>query len=241
MFMDDVLVKGIKYISSKQAAHLTGYAKDYIGQLVRMNKLKAVKVGRAWFVDEKEVLAMAKKPSAGLQNIERQAYVSQKVETAVYQSTVTASVSFPKSWGEIKYLTDDSPLLPNSDRRDMAQYNVPFGNDLLGDAEQYRINLSKKTTTVTDRVSNYTPDVLDSRDYVSVDGVRVSVRTMPAAQTTRSPEDESAVHETRHSDKQLLLGTQVQTVHPSFFESVVRVLISACAVALVVFFVPLIG
>jgi len=241
MSMDDVLVKGIKYISSKQAAAMTGYAKDYIGQLVRMNKLKAVKVGRAWFVDEKEVLAMAKKSGTGLQNIESQGYVAQKVETAVYQSTVTASVSFPKSWGEIKYLQDDSPLLPNSDSRDMASYNANFGSDVLGDAEQYRINLSKKTTALVSKASNHAREASDSRDYVSVDGVRVSVRTVPHQQMTDFPDGESLVRDTQHSDKQLLLGTKVQMVHPSFFESAIRVLVSACAVALVVFFVPLIG
>jgi excisionase family DNA binding protein len=238
--MDDVLIKGIKYISSKQAAQLTGYAKDYIGQLVRMNKLKAVKVGRAWFVDEKEVMAMAHKAVPTAQAGLTASVVERKVET-VYKSTVTASVSFPRSWSEIKYLNDDSPLLPNSDSRDMATYNASFNNSLLGDAEQYRINLSKKATATLDRSAHVAHGISDSRDYVSVDGVRVSVRTVPAEQSVEPFDTQYHEEPAERQEKPLLLGTQVQKVNPSFFENAVRVVVSACAVALVVFFVPLIG
>jgi len=43
--------EGSKLISSKEASKLTGYAKDYIGQLCREGRVQAQRIGRAWFVN----------------------------------------------------------------------------------------------------------------------------------------------------------------------------------------------
>ena len=48
--MDELLIEGKTYISSKQAALLSGYAKDYIGQLCREGRISAKLVGRSWYV-----------------------------------------------------------------------------------------------------------------------------------------------------------------------------------------------
>ena len=50
--MDELLIEDKKYISSKQAAKVTGYAKDYIGQLCREGRVPARLVGRSWYVLE---------------------------------------------------------------------------------------------------------------------------------------------------------------------------------------------
>ncbi len=50
--MDEILIEDRKYISSKQAAKITGYAKDYIGQLCREGRVPARLVGRSWYVLE---------------------------------------------------------------------------------------------------------------------------------------------------------------------------------------------
>jgi hypothetical protein len=50
--MDELLIDDRKYISSKQAAKITGYAKDYIGQLCREGRVPARLVGRSWYVLE---------------------------------------------------------------------------------------------------------------------------------------------------------------------------------------------
>ncbi len=46
-----------KYISAKEAARLTGYTQDYIGQLSRANKIDSRRIGRAWFVAEDSILS----------------------------------------------------------------------------------------------------------------------------------------------------------------------------------------
>jgi hypothetical protein len=48
--MDEIIIEEKKYISSKQAAKITGYAKDYIGQLCREGRVSARLVGRNWYV-----------------------------------------------------------------------------------------------------------------------------------------------------------------------------------------------
>jgi hypothetical protein len=50
--MDEILIEEKKYISSKRAAKITGYAKDYIGQLCREGRVPARLVGRSWYVLE---------------------------------------------------------------------------------------------------------------------------------------------------------------------------------------------
>jgi hypothetical protein len=53
--MDEILIDEKKYISSKQAAKLTGYAKDYVGQLCREGRVPARLVGRSWYVLESAI------------------------------------------------------------------------------------------------------------------------------------------------------------------------------------------
>lgn len=53
--MDEILIEDKKYISSKQAAKVTGYAKDYVGQLCREGRVPARLVGRSWYVLESAV------------------------------------------------------------------------------------------------------------------------------------------------------------------------------------------
>lgn len=50
--MDELILDGKTYISSKRAAAVTGYAKDYIGQLCREGRVEARLVGRSWYVYE---------------------------------------------------------------------------------------------------------------------------------------------------------------------------------------------
>ena len=53
--MDEILIGEKKYLSSKQAAKVTGYAKDYIGQLCREGRVPARLVGRSWYVLESAI------------------------------------------------------------------------------------------------------------------------------------------------------------------------------------------
>jgi len=53
--MDEVTIGDKTYISSKRAAEITGYAKDYVGQLCREGHVDAKMVGRGWYVYEPSI------------------------------------------------------------------------------------------------------------------------------------------------------------------------------------------
>ena len=54
--MDELTIADQKYLSSKKAAKVTGYAKDYIGQLCREGRVEARLVGRNWYVLETSLM-----------------------------------------------------------------------------------------------------------------------------------------------------------------------------------------
>ena len=55
IYMDEITIGEKVYISSKRAAKITGYAKDYVGQLCREGRVEARLVGRNWYVLESAI------------------------------------------------------------------------------------------------------------------------------------------------------------------------------------------
>jgi len=51
-----LFLDGKKYISAKEASSITGYSKDYIGQLARGKKIDSKRIGRVWYVLEEAIL-----------------------------------------------------------------------------------------------------------------------------------------------------------------------------------------
>ena len=55
--MDELEISGKRYLSAKRAAREHRYHSDYIGQLIRSNKVAGQKVGRSWYVDAESLNA----------------------------------------------------------------------------------------------------------------------------------------------------------------------------------------
>jgi hypothetical protein len=112
--VDELEIKGKKYISSKRAAEITGYAKDYIGQLARAGKVAGTRFGRAWYVDETALLTHFKAESkqAPTVAVETAPAVPLRPLKPVLGAHHYKPYAFPKTWGEVKYLADESELLP---------------------------------------------------------------------------------------------------------------------------------
>ncbi|PIR69521.1 MAG: hypothetical protein COU47_03045, partial [Candidatus Niyogibacteria bacterium CG10_big_fil_rev_8_21_14_0_10_46_36] len=85
---DFVIIENKKYIPLRVAAKLSGYAKDYLGQLSRGGYIDAKRLGRAWFVSEDSVLAY----KSGL----RQLSFEKGVKTEIGQSAAQTRPSQPK-------------------------------------------------------------------------------------------------------------------------------------------------
>lgn len=54
--MDELTIGDKIYVSSKKASKITGYAKDYVGQLCREGRVEARLVGRNWYVLESSLM-----------------------------------------------------------------------------------------------------------------------------------------------------------------------------------------
>lgn len=107
--MDELEIQGKKYISSKRASELTGYAKDYVGQLARAGKIPGTRVGRAWYVDEGALRALAGPADAP------QRTVATPQDGTVYSIHALNHVRNKNAfgtWSSVVYFDDSGPLIP---------------------------------------------------------------------------------------------------------------------------------
>ena len=100
--MDEILIEEKKYVSSKQAAKITGYAKDYIGQLCREGRVPARLVGRSWYVLETAIQdhRFGNEESEG------------EKKAAKTLASEPLSASAPKTWEFPRYEAADTESLP---------------------------------------------------------------------------------------------------------------------------------
>lgn len=102
--MDELIIDDKKYVSSKRAAKMTGYAKDYVGQLCREGRVAARLVGRSWYVLESAI---------------HDHRFSEKEEEK--PASPSAAV-FSSTWGEPKY--ESAPVavaLPSIDKEEVQE------------------------------------------------------------------------------------------------------------------------
>lgn len=100
--MDEILIDERKYVSSKRAAKVTGYAKDYIGQLCREGRVPARLVGRSWYVLETAI----HDHRFGTQGIEEENIVQNKTSRPEVSST----------WESPRYEASPTEILPPVNR-----------------------------------------------------------------------------------------------------------------------------
>jgi hypothetical protein len=125
--VDELIISGKKYISSKRASEITGYAKDYVGQLARSGKIPATRVGRAWYVDESKLISHenseGEQEGTQIQQIpkaespiespfSRVQHTKQRTFTNVSHALAVAPKDFQKTWSRIRYFEDDAVLFP---------------------------------------------------------------------------------------------------------------------------------
>jgi len=120
--MEELEIKGEKYISSKRAAKIAGYATDYVGQLARAQKIKATRVGRSWYVSEIDILKHAGKYKVseeegtnGMSLIQQR--VTDQVENRKSLHSLRSfqeNTSRFRTWGDISYQKEEADLYPKA-------------------------------------------------------------------------------------------------------------------------------
>lgn len=119
--MDEIIIGEKKYISSKQAAKMTGYAKDYIGQLCREGRVPARLVGRGWYVLETA--------------IKDHRFGDQKTEEEV--ETEPVAPAFPPTWEAPRYEASSFEVLPSINRLQDAKESVPEEEEAGSEVAQH--------------------------------------------------------------------------------------------------------
>jgi hypothetical protein len=119
--MDELTLDGKIYLSSKKSADITGYAKDYIGQLCREGRVEARLVGRNWYVLEKSIREHRFGPE-------------EKIETpAVVENSIKIeNEPAPYSWVEPKYRLENTAKIDLDDK----STPIPSGTPLIGAVEE---------------------------------------------------------------------------------------------------------
>lgn len=68
-----ITLEGKEYISAARASEITGYHKDYVGQLARTKHVPSQQVGNRWYVDRKALEAHKAEKDALLAAVQREA------------------------------------------------------------------------------------------------------------------------------------------------------------------------
>lgn len=192
--MEELEIQGKKYISSKRASEITGYAKDYVGQLARGGKVPAQRVGRSWYVDEEEIRRHAGiNAPADIQVAESSVIQAETDATAIPPVAATARLvalntlqarqsengALFKTWGNICYLSDGAGLFPKivAGGNKNAQDEHKGGHQNAGNQP---IVIKKKMSTGHPVVRHASP----VSTTLSIDGIAVPTFGKPSAPTT---------------------------------------------------------
>jgi hypothetical protein len=144
----ELFFDGKKYISSKRAAQISGYANDYIGQLCRGEKLESRMIGRSWYVSldslvsykkfaQNETLQIKKRNG---QPLLRKGETKQEVVgiqiagSHIKPAPTIGNVSQEKLSiisSVINYEPDNSPLLPSLGNKQQKVSPVVSGKKLV--------------------------------------------------------------------------------------------------------------
>ena len=127
--MDELDIKGNKYISSKRASELTGYAKDYIGQLARAGKINGTRMGRAWYVEEASLLAHASSDPQSVPSVEQERKEEQEEIQESREEVIASPVHIRVAQMPQQFMSK-APPLPSSVHSGMQKWTpATYSND----------------------------------------------------------------------------------------------------------------
>lgn len=145
--MDELTIGDKIYISSKRAAEITGYAKDYIGQLCREGRVEATLVGRSWYVLETSIRAHR---------------FGSDMDDAQPQKTAEEPVEAFRTWERANYVAEPVYDLPVVERKSIN----------LLDQEVARAETETKTQSIEDMQAAW-KEWFASREATKVENLQV--------------------------------------------------------------------
>lgn len=102
-----VSFEGKDYVSASRAAELTGYHKDYVGQLARDGALPSRQVGNRWFIEREALLTHKRTKDALLGAVQ-----SQSVGIIPPPMSQPSPSAIPPNHELLTYTSDNADLMP---------------------------------------------------------------------------------------------------------------------------------
>ena len=107
-----ISLDGKDYISASRAAEITGYHKDYVGQLAREGSVLSRQVGNRWYVDRGSISAHKREKDALLADVQREAVGLARPAPREGKSGLRSTSDVTDAAELMKYTSDDRELLP---------------------------------------------------------------------------------------------------------------------------------
>ncbi len=186
--MDELTIDGKMYVSSKRAASLTGYAKDYVGQLCREGRVEARLVGRSWYVYEPSLMKHRfddadAKPEE--KKVEEEARISDKP-------------SIEAAWGSSLYMSEEVQSLPPIEERPVAETPVVESQPApLSDMQQAWQEWFAGRPAETASTELEAERVKAEEDLIDEPSILVNVKEIPQPEEELNRSYEEPVHLTR--------------------------------------------
>lgn len=147
MSTDELKLEGKKYISSKRAARISGYTKDYIGQLCRAGALPARMVGRSWYIEE-QALKAHRKTYQGEPVIDTSVWDVDRIEEGSQSLRDLAAQYLSKEevgrkerlldeLFDLKYEPDHRPLMPEPVRTSASSQIEAYEHEVAEDEDEH--------------------------------------------------------------------------------------------------------
>ncbi len=173
--MDEITIGDKTYISSKQAAKITGYAKDYVGQLCREGRVEARLVGRNWYVLDSAIR-------------EHRFGKEDDVEPVVEQAEpATDRVS---TWQKPQYVAETPVLVPEFSRKPAETVGSPAIADMQSAWREWFDEKKTPQATLPDGTDDFKDEYLP---VIVPETAPEAVLEAQEVSVTHSPDQEEVV------------------------------------------------
>ncbi|VAW32769.1 hypothetical protein MNBD_CPR01-583 [hydrothermal vent metagenome] len=203
--MDEITFDGEKYLSSKRAAKVTGYAKDYVGQLCREGRVTARLVGRNWYVLE--------------ESIKRHRFGGDEKKEDVKHQKIEKKIKIAKPplvKEQIRYIPEEVTLLPIVERRsiDSASPAVEDSNGENGGVHE--IQSEKKSasenTPILIKKEKESTEVADVSDQKTKEDIHKNTANNIAISRIPQADRTCAIEENNKKNTDVLNNSEIDKI-----------------------------
>jgi len=194
--MDEITIGDKLYVSSKRAAQITGYAKDYIGQLCREGRVEARLVGRNWYVLESALKAHR--------------FGSEPKEPK--KEEVQEPASPISTWKKPEYAAETPVYVPTLAPKAPVAQESEIGSPAIADMQSaWREWFQEKKTDNEDLETNTSPIPSESNTFLEEEAVEEA----PVTTVQEAVETEEEIHINRIEEPQEEADDRVE-IHRSY-------------------------